>query len=94
MTKIEVENVLQPGKVYRVDAEKFAAMREAVLAVVPQGPPGMTPEEIIAAVRGRLPENLFPGGEKAGWWVKSVQLDLEAKGVLQRGPVGRVRVWR
>ena len=54
MTKIEVENVLQPGKVYRVDAEKFAAMREAVLTVVPQGPPGMTPEEIIAAVRGAV----------------------------------------
>lgn len=94
MTKIEVENVGQPGKVYRVDAAKYAAMREAVMAVAPEGPPGMTPEEIIAAVKDRLPQDLFPGGEKAGWWVKCVQLDLEAKGLLQRAAKGRVRLWR
>jgi len=94
MTRIEVENVGQPGKVYRVDAAKYAAMREAVMAVVPEGPPGMTPEEIIAAVKDRLPQDLFPGGEKAGWWVKCVQLDLEAKGLLQRSAKGRVRLWR
>lgn len=94
MTRIEVENVGQPGKVYRVDAAKYAAMREAVMAVVPEGPPGMTPEEIIAAVKDRLPQDLFPGGEKAGWWVKCVQLDLEAKGLLQRAAKGRVRLWR
>jgi len=94
MTRIEVENVGQPGKVYRVDAAKYAAMREAVLAVAPEGPPGMTPEEIIAAVKDRLPQDLFPGGEKAGWWVKCVQLDLEAKGLLQRAAKGRVRLWR
>ena len=94
MDKVEVENVGQPGKTYRVDAVKYAAMREAVLAVVPQGPPGLTPDEIIAAVKGRLPEAVFPGQEKAGWWVKCVQLDLEAKGVLRRPEKGRVRVWR
>jgi hypothetical protein len=94
MTRIEVENVGQPGKVYRVDAAKYAAMREAVMAVAPEGPPGMTPEEIIAAVKDRLPQDLFPGGEKAGWWVKCVQLDLEAKGLLQRAAKGRVRLWR
>ncbi len=94
MTRIEVENVGQPGKIYRVDAAKYAAMRAAVLAVVPEGPPGMTPEEIIAAVKGRLPEDLFPGQEKAGWWVKCVQLDLEAKGILQRAEKGRVKVWK
>jgi hypothetical protein len=25
-----------------------------------------------------------PGGAKAGWWVKTVQLDLEAKGIVVR----------
>lgn len=29
-----------------------------------------------------LPESLFPGGAKAGWWTKAVQLDLEAKGLI------------
>lgn len=32
-----------------------------------------------------LPDDLFPSGEKAGWWVVAVQLDLEAKGIIKRG---------
>jgi hypothetical protein len=33
-----------------------------------------------------LPKDLFPGGAKAGWWVKTVQLDQEAKGAFVREP--------
>ena len=92
--KIEIENVTQPGKTYRVDAAKFAAMKSAVLAVVPDAPPGMTPAEVIAAVRPLLPQDLFPGGATAGWWVKAVQLDQEAKGTLRRAPRPPVRLHR
>ena len=92
--KIEVQNVGQPGKTYKVDAAKYAEMRAAVLAVTPPEPPGLTPAEIIQAAKPHLSETLFPGGETAGWWVKCVQLDLEAKGVLKRGPKAPVRVWR
>jgi len=94
MPKIGVQNVLQPGKTYRVDADKFAAMRTAFLAQIPADGPGRTPAEIIAAVKPTLPADLFPGGEKAGWWVKSVQLDLEAKGVIRRSDTPPVRLWR
>jgi hypothetical protein len=92
--KILVENVGQPGKTYAVDSDKFAAMRAAVLAVCPAAPPGMTPAEIIAAVGPHLPGDLFPGGATAGWWVKCVQLDLEAKGLLKRAPTSPVRLWK
>ena len=34
--------------------------------------------------KAQLPEALFPGGATAGWWVKCVQLDLEAKGTVLR----------
>lgn len=94
MPKIEVQNVLQPGKTYRVDADKFAAMRLAFLAQVPEDGPGLTPAQIIAAVKPTLPADLFPAGEKAGWWAKSVQLDLEAKGVIRRADTPPVRLWR
>ena len=94
MEKIEVENVGQPGKTYRVDAAKYAEMREAVLAVTPDLPPGITPAAIIEAVKPHLSAALFPGGETAGWWVKCVQLDLEAKRVLKRAPKAPVRLWR
>ena len=92
--KIDVQNVGQPGKTYRVDAAKYADMRQAVLAVVPAEPPGMTPAAIIGAVKPHLSEALFPGGQTAGWWVKCVQLDLEAKGILRRAPKAPVRLHR
>lgn len=92
--KVLVENVGQPGKTYSVDADKFAAMRAAVMSVCPAAPPGLTPAEIISAVIPQLPKDLFPGGETAGWWVKCVQLDLEAKGSLKRAPRSPVRLWK
>lgn len=92
--RIEIENVLQPGKTYRVDAQKFAAMRDAVLAELPGEQPGLTPAELKARVLERLPESLFPGGDKAGWWMKAVQLDLEAKRMIARAPTAPVRLHR
>lgn len=93
MSMIEIENVGQPGKTYRVDAAKFTAMRKAYLAVLPDAPPGLTPEQIITALRDSLPQDLFSGGETAGWWGKAVQLDLEAKGVIARS-TKPVRLYR
>lgn len=91
--KIEIENVGQPGKTYRVDADKFAAMRKAVLEVLPDTAPGMAVDALIAGVKPHLSQDLFPGGEKTGWWVKAVQLDLEAKKVIARTP-SPVRLYR
>jgi hypothetical protein len=36
----------------------------------------------------------FPGGQKAGWWLKAVQLDLEKKGVIRRADGAPVRLYR
>ena len=90
MTQIDIENVGQPGKTYRVDAVKFAEMKRAVLAILPKSAPGLTPAEVIEAVKPLLDQTLFPGGDTAGWWVKSVQLDLEAKKIITRGPMAPV----
>lgn len=92
--RIEVQNVGQPGKTYRVDAAKYADMRAAMEKVLPSEPPGLTPAQIIEAVKPHLSATLFPGGETAGWWVKCVQLDLEAKGLLIRAAKSPVRLWR
>lgn len=82
--KIEIENFTSPGRTYRVDRAKYEAMRSAVVSVVPDTSPGITIADAQARVRPHLPEALFPGGEKAGWWFKAAQLDLEAKGVIRR----------
>jgi hypothetical protein len=92
--KMKIENVLQPGKSYNVDAAKFEAMKSALMKVVPAAPPGMTPAELQKAVLPHLPQDLFPGGEKAGWWMKAVQLDQEAKKVLARSEKPPVRLYR
>ncbi len=93
-SKLKIENVLQPGKTYNVDPVKFDAMKAAMLKVVLPSSPGMTTAEIREAVLPLLPQDLFPGGDKAGWWVKAVQLDQEAKKVLVRSTKPPVRLWK
>jgi hypothetical protein len=92
--KYIMENAVSPGHKVRVDARKFFAMREAVLAVLPDEPPGITPAELRQLVLPILSQEHFPGGEKAGWWMKGVQLDLEFKGVVARGGTRPVRIFR
>jgi hypothetical protein len=62
----------------------YNAMRKAMLKVLPRKAPGLTEVEMREAVLRHLPDDLFPGGAKAGWWTKAVQLDLEAKDVITR----------
>ena len=82
--RVTVENVNVPGYAVQVDAAKYEAMREALLAVLPNKAPGLTQAEIRQVVPPHLSEDLFPGGAKADWWAKMVQLDLEAKGIIDR----------
>ena len=89
--KIEVENVNHPGLVERVDAAKYADTRAAMLTVLTGDPPGLTAKELQAAMIPHLSPDLFPGGAKSGWWMKTVQLDLEAKGLIQRAPTKPLR---
>jgi hypothetical protein len=93
-SQVSVQNVHTPGNIRNLNAEKFEAVKAAYLKVIPGGPPGLTPREILAAMLEHLPQDLFPGGAKAGWWAKSVQLDLEAKGVIVRQAKGPVRLHR
>ena len=91
--KIEVENPNSPRTV-SVDAEKYQAMRKALFAVLPRTSPGLTVAEAKQQLLPHLPEALFPGGSKAGWWLKAVQLDLEAKKIIVREPETPLRLLR
>jgi len=82
--KIEIENVTSPGRVTRVDADKYEAMKRAMLTILPATSPGLTAAEMLEGVIAHLSDDLFPQGAKAGWWMKGVQLDLEAKNVIAR----------
>lgn len=92
--RVEMLSISSPGHVVRVDKAKYDAMKAALLAVVPQQAPGLTVAEVKTGVLPRLPDDLFPGGAKAGWWLKGVQLDLEARGVIAREHVKPLRLHR
>ena len=81
---ILVENVVSPGSQRPVSREKYEAVRAPMLAALPNAEPGLSYAELRAAVLPQLPDALFPGGQTVGWWLKCVQLDLEAKGLIAR----------
>jgi hypothetical protein len=80
---VEVRNVNHPDYRGRVNAAKYLAMK-AAMATAMAGTDGMTQTEMREAAKRHLPQDLFPGGKAAGWWSKTVQLDLEAQGVMGR----------
>jgi hypothetical protein len=92
--KLKIENALQPGKTYTANPVMFEAKKSAVPNVEPSAPPGMTPAEIQKAVLPLLPDDLFHGGEKVGWWMKATQLNQEARKVLARSEKPPVRLWK
>jgi len=74
----------KPGSSWRVDAVKYEAMRKAMMKVLPRKAPGLTQQEMWDALARAAPKSMFPDRGKIGWWMKSVQLDLEAKMIVVR----------
>ena len=81
--KVEVRNVNHPDLRERVDAEKYGIVRTAMMAVLTEDAPGLTAKELKAALAPEV-ERTFPGGAKLGWWMTTVRLDLEARGLIAR----------
>jgi hypothetical protein len=92
--RITVQNVTSPDHIYKVDRAKYEVMRKALMAVLPGSAPGLTMAEVQKALLPHLDPQLFPGGAKAGWWMKCAQLDLEAKKIIARAPKAPVRLFR
>jgi hypothetical protein len=90
--RVLLENINHPGKTTSADAHMYEAMKRAILKVLPAKAPGLTVAELEDRVLAHLPQKLFPGGAKAGWWTKAVQLDLEAKGVIVRTKTSPLRL--
>ncbi len=59
-------------------------MRKELLSILLYQKPGLTQADMSQAVLIYLPDDMIPNGAKATWWLKSVQLDLEAKGIVLR----------
>jgi len=69
----------------------YNEMCRVTLIVLPETPPWLSQMEIRAAVVTNLSPKLFPSNTKADWWLKLVQVDLEAKSILCSMPFKSLR---
>lgn len=83
---MRTKNVNRGRGGFAVTAEKHEPIRKAILASVPRGKAGVTFEDLVASVARQVPANLFPKKGPVSWYTKVVQLDLEARGELERVP--------
>ena len=94
MSDETIEVLTREGRPWRVNRAKFEEMDRALMSVLPDTAPGLTVAEAKAALLPGLDDALFPEGEKAGWWIKAVQLDHEARGTILRAKGSPVRLYR
>ncbi len=73
----------------RIDAEKYHAVRRAILAALPTRGEGLAFQDLPRAVRARLPGGAIPGGGSLKWYTTVVKLDLETRGEIVRVPDSR-----
>ncbi len=81
---IEVFNVNTPGRSSFVQKDKYEEVRRVLRERLPTSAPGLTQDEMDALVRENVSGSVFEDRSKAGWWMKTVQLDLEARGLMVR----------
>lgn len=88
MSSIQARNVNHPNHRGSLKAEKYKLIREAMLWALPTDE-WMAFNALEDKVRAYLkeqavPKALFPKPGSVRWYTKSVQLDLEARGEIER----------
>lgn len=81
---MKTKNVNRGSGGFAVTAEKHAPIRKAILASVPRNKQGVSFKELVAAVKRKVPAELFPKPGSVAWYTKVVQLDLETSGQIER----------
>ena len=90
MSSIQARNVKHPEHRENLKAEKYNLIRSAMLASLPADD-WLPFSDLEDKVRAWLSENeappeLFPKPGSVRWYCKAVQLDLEARGEIERQP--------
>lgn len=93
MSTVKAQNVNHPDHQENLKEEKYTVIRTAMLAVLPgaDDADGMPFSEMEDQVRAHLETHdvdmsLFPKPGSVRWYCKAVQLDLEAKQLIERLP--------
>ncbi|MGE3182075.1 MAG: hypothetical protein AB7N71_10620 [Phycisphaerae bacterium] len=69
-----------------IERAKYDAMKSAILRSVGRSRTGILFQELPQLVRDQLPEAIFPRNGSVMWYVTTVKLDLEARGLIERVP--------
>lgn len=77
---------LHPGgkQGVRIERAKYDGMVAALLAVIPEDAPGVPFKELSDRVRPHLPADVYTAGVSVSWYLTTIKLDLEARGLLRR----------
>ncbi len=92
MPSLTARSVNHPAYQEKLNEEKYTIIREAILAVLPgRSHAGLTFPQLEAGVTAHLarraaPAELFPKPGSVRWYTKAVQLDLEARELIERVP--------
>ncbi|MFO7540493.1 MAG: hypothetical protein R6X32_20830 [Chloroflexota bacterium] len=93
MSTIQARNINHPDHQENLKEEKYTLIREAILASLPDNSSvtGMPFAQLEEKVRVHLEKNgvpmdLFPKPGSVRWYTKTVQLDLEARELIERVP--------
>jgi len=95
MTKIEMFQALHPDPAKqgaRVTKSTYEVYKEALLKAMPPSGEEIEFAQLNEATKPHVPEDIL-SNTSLGWWVTTVKLDLEARGIIERAPGrGRQRV--
>jgi hypothetical protein len=73
------------GQGPRISRDKYEDMKGAILAALPDSGEGLTLAELAEAAEGRVTPEVFADAS-IPWFVTTVKLDLEARGLIERVP--------
>jgi len=91
MSSIRAKNVNHDGYSEPLNAEKYEHIRDAILTVLAVDSEGITFSELEGRVADwlrehEIPSTLFTKPGSVRWYVKAVELDLEARELIERVP--------
>lgn len=90
MPSIKALNVNHPEYQENLNEDKYAVIREAILACLSNVDelsfPDLEDQVRDHLVRKKVSMELFPKPGSVRWYTKAVQLDLEARGEIERVP--------
>lgn len=75
------KNVNKGSAGFKVTPEKYELMKDLILKYLPKEPRGLTFRELVSKIEKDIKSQSF---NKPMWYAKVVQLDLEARGIIQR----------